>query len=110
MHALHRCSRRATPRKPWITIYLQAMGSSGAGSKDDKPAAKAKKGALAVGDHLPDFNVETDASTDDSKVMQSSKVRLGPSNMCRQPDIRNGVALWVPGCQEARCGSRVVAM
>jgi peroxiredoxin Q/BCP len=51
----------------------KATGSSGAGSKDDKPAAKAKKGALAVGDHLPDFSVETDASTDDSKVMQSSK-------------------------------------
>lgn len=88
-------------------MYLQATGSSAAGSKDDKPAAKAKKGALAIGDHLPDFSVETDASTDDSKVMQSSKVKLGPSNMCRQPDIRNGVALWMPRCWGARCGRQV---
>jgi hypothetical protein len=68
-------------------MYLQATGSSGAGSKADKPAAKAKKGALAVGDHLPDFSVETDASTDDSKVMQASKVRLG---LCNVPTYRQG--------------------
>ena len=52
---------RATPCNPWISMYLQATASSAAGSKDDKPAAKAKKGALAIGDHLPDFSVETDA-------------------------------------------------
>lgn len=92
-------------------MYLQATASSGAGSKDDKSAAKAKKGALGVGDHLPDFSVETDASTDDNKVMQASKVRgVGSAPACEK-GLRRGCL----GAGEhdvaavAQCALRMVA-
>lgn len=51
----------------------KAAASASPAKKADKPTAKAKKGALTVGDHLPDFSVETDTSTDDKQVMQASK-------------------------------------
>lgn len=56
-------------------VFIQAVALASPAKKADKPAAKAKKGALTVGNQLPDFSVETDTSSDDKKVMQASKVR-----------------------------------